>query len=183
MHRQHIPKFSNKINIEYIYVIKAISAAKQSPQNEKQQITRTILSVGFGDFPSLNWMIFCVVGRNWLQPVHGDRAWWSWPKFDEPGESELSNDPWKTPFSSGIDCFVKPSFSIAYSFSPWRKWFFVNNNMRPTKSVVEMPSVRLTSLLRNEKRNYKFNFLFLRAEILRHQSHTYLYRFASLTIW
>lgn len=45
---------------------------------------RTILSSGFGTFPSLNWMIFCVVGRNWLHPVHGDRAEWSWPRFDEP---------------------------------------------------------------------------------------------------
>lgn len=30
-------------------------------------------------------MIFCVVGKNWLQPVHGDRADGSWPKLDEPG--------------------------------------------------------------------------------------------------
>lgn len=44
----------------------------------------TILSVGFGDFPSLNWMIFCVVGKNCEHPVHGDRAEWSWPRFDEP---------------------------------------------------------------------------------------------------
>lgn len=46
--------------------------------------TLTILSVGFGAFPSLNWIIFCVVGKNWLHPVHGERAEWSWPKFDEP---------------------------------------------------------------------------------------------------
>lgn len=50
---------------------------------------RTILSVGFGDFPSLNWMIFCVVGKNCEHPVQGDRAEWSWPKFDDPFDVHL----------------------------------------------------------------------------------------------
>lgn len=45
----------------------------------------TILSPGFGDFPSLNCMIFWVVGKNWLQPVHGLLAAESWPMFEEPG--------------------------------------------------------------------------------------------------
>lgn len=40
----------------------------------------------------------------------------------------------------------EPSFSIAYSFSPCRKWFLVSKSIRPTRSVVEIPSVRLTSL-------------------------------------
>lgn len=44
----------------------------------------TILSVRAGCFPSLNWMIFWVVGKNWQQPVQGDRAEWSMPKLDEP---------------------------------------------------------------------------------------------------
>lgn len=76
-----------------------------------------------------------------------------------------------------------PSFSITYSFSPCRKWFLVNSNMRPTRSVVEIPSVRLTSLENTEKQICLFDRK-IRDCLLRFiQSNTHLYRFASFTIW
>lgn len=52
---------------------------------------------------------------------------------------------------------LSPSFSIAYSLSPWRKWFFVKSNIRPTRSVVEIPSVRLTSLPESNSELINFN--------------------------
>jgi len=76
----------------------------------------------FGGLPSLNWMIFCVVGRNCEQPVYGLRASESRPSCDEPS--------WPTSYSSG----------------PWRKCCRVISNMRPTRSVVDTPAVLWTSL-------------------------------------
>ncbi len=39
-----------------------------------------------------------------------------------------------------------PSFSTVYSWSPRRKWSLVIKSMRPTRSVVDTPWVRLISL-------------------------------------
>ena len=49
----------------------------------------TILSPGWGDLPSLNCIIFWVVGRNWLQPVQGDLAAESCPILEEPDDNNL----------------------------------------------------------------------------------------------
>lgn len=88
----------------------------------KAPATYTTLSVGLGGFPSLNWIIFCVVGKNWLQPVQGDRAVESCPIV--------------------LEC----SRATSYSNLPCRKCCLVNNNIRPTRSVVDTPAVLCTSL-------------------------------------
>lgn len=72
---------------------------KQSANEANQNIAQLkrskfsfTLSPSAGAFPSLNWMIFWVVGRNWQEPVHGEpRAVWSIPMFERPlgFESEL----------------------------------------------------------------------------------------------
>lgn len=48
-----------------------------------QRYLQPTLSVGLGESPLLNCMIFCVVGKNCEHPVYGDRAVESVPRFDE----------------------------------------------------------------------------------------------------
>lgn len=48
-----------------------------------KRINGITLSVGLGDSPLLNCMIFCVVGKNCEHPVYGDRAVLSVPRFEE----------------------------------------------------------------------------------------------------
>lgn len=178
-------------------------------------IKLTIRSVSAGAFPSLNCMIFWVVGRNCEQPVHGLLAFESWPIVDEPDiwvfcinfsianyvsqkqtkkkgcvirigcvgevarEEEKRKQKMENIFGNNNNSFHitihedklfdSPSFSIKYSWFPWRKWFLVIRSIRPTKSVVEIPAVRGTSLLRNcdienslhfNKKHYQSTYIF-----------------------
>lgn len=82
--------------------------------------------------PSLNWMILRVVGKNWEQPVQGERAVASSPRADDG------------------------SRPTSYSCAPRRKCCRVISNMRPTTSVVDTPAVRYTSLHKTPDHQTKF---------------------------
>lgn len=64
------------------------------------------LSEGLGESPLLNWIIFCVVGKNCEHPVYGDLAVESVPRFDECSRAtEYSLSP-LLKFTQCLKCYI-----------------------------------------------------------------------------
>lgn len=85
------------------------------------------------------------------QCINGIHNTVQWPTHAAKIVRKWYETIWAFLFLAFNDEWSEPSFSIAYSFSPWRKWFFVMSSIRPTRSVVEIPSVLLTSLFNKDK--------------------------------